>query len=534
MASLHSSDTGDSDRYTGDKPVSERDGAIPEATLALRHVSKTFDGVTVLSDVSLEIRSGEVHGLVGENGSGKSTLVKIVGGVHTPDSGSEVWVGGRRMALPIQVPQREGVAIIHQDLALVDGMTVADNVGISVGYDIAPFTAISRRREARVVRELASQLGITLEPSKSVGQLSPAERSVVAILRGLRSARHQSGDQVLILDEPTAALPRSESQKLLGTIRAMAEQGFGVVFISHRMQEVLDVCDRVSVLRSGKLVGTREARRSDEHEIVRLMLGYDLGDYYPDKHYSADKTLVVSIDGLTSDSLSDLKLEARAGEILGITGLAGMGQDDLPYLIAGGRPRAAGSIRVGGEQVDGSPREAKAHGVELVPANRQRDALWLEATASENLTLPFLGQHWRRGRLKLNEEQKFVLRKMTEFGVRPANPKLAASKFSGGNQQKVVMARALHTNPKVLLLHEPTQGVDPGAKKEILRMVRAAADDGRSVLVFSSDMEEMAEICHRVLIMKYGSVSSTLEGNQVTEANIIAACQSAVASPKVV
>jgi ribose transport system ATP-binding protein len=497
------------------------------ALLALHGVSKTFEGVTVLRDVSLDIRAGEVHGLVGENGSGKSTLVKILAGFHAPDRGSEIRVGGRRIGLPIRHPQRDGLAIVHQDLALVDTMSVADNVGISVGFDRRPYALIDRKREALSVRELASQFGLDIRPDRLVGDLSPAERAIVAVMRALRQTRHRVGNQLLILDEPTASLPKSESLTLLTVMRSLAERGFGVIFISHRMHEVLEVCDRISVLRAGRLVGTCDAVASSRQDIVRMMLGYDLGDFYPEKHTANDKPIALQVDRLSGASISSVSLTAHSGEILGVTGLAGMGQDDLPYLLAGGWRRTGGSATASGVRLSGTPRSARAAGVELVPGNRQRDGLWMAGTAAENLTLPFVRQHWRKSILRLRDERAFAMDQMSAFSVRPLNPDLHVSKFSGGNQQKLVIARALHLNPRVLLLHEPTQGVDPGAKKEILRLIRSAADAGTAVLVFSSDVEEVAQLCHRVLIMAFGLVDSTLGGTQVNEQAINSASQRA-------
>lgn len=504
--------------------------ALPP-TLTLRGVSKTFENVTVLKDVNLKIIPGEVHGLVGENGSGKSTLVKIIAGVYAPDHGSEIWIGERQITTPAWDARREGLAVIHQDLALVDSMSVSDNIGISVGFERAALAPVRRKREIRLVRELASQFGVDLKPDRLVGTLSPSERSIVAILRGLRRT-HRSGSQALILDEPTAALPKAESAKLLAIMRAMADSGFGVMFISHRMHEVLSVCDRISVLRGGRLVDTLEKPVADRDEIIRLMLGYDLGSFYPEKHISQDRQVVISVEQMSGPKSADVSLAVHAGEVVGVTGLAGMGQDELPYLIAGGHARAGGVIDVLGRPIDGTPRAARAAGVELVPANRARDALWLDATATENLTLSFLGQHWRQGRLRLREEKAFVMDQLNTFSVKPLNSELHMSKFSGGNQQKIVMARALHSKPRVLLLHEPTQGVDPGAKKEILRMVRTAADNGTAVLVFSSDVEEVAELCNRVLVMRHGAVDAELHGREVTEEGITAACQGAGRSTK--
>jgi len=486
--------------------------------VVLKDVSKSFDGVTVLDRVSLSILAGEVHGLIGENGSGKSTLVKILGGVHAPDRGSEIW---------LQRPN--GLAIVHQDLALVESMSVADNVGISTGFERALVAPISSRREAGIVRSLAEKFGISLDPERLVRELSPAERSVVAILRALRQLGEGSRGNVIVLDEPTAALPRGESIRLLELLRTMARNGTAVLYVSHRMSEVLSVCDRVSVLRSGSLVATQNSAESNESELTHLMLGYELGEFYPEKHVSANEAVRLEVRNLNHGAIAEVSFSAKVGEIVGITGLAGMGQDDLPYLIAGGRTRLNGEVRVDGRSVDGSARSARRAGIELVPGNRQRDALWLGGTAMENLTLPHLAKLWRGLRISAKRERELAESEMRQYAVRPMSPSLEITKFSGGNQQKIVLARVLRQKPRVLLLHEPTQGVDAGAKKEILNVVRAAADEGAAVVVFSSDSEEVAQLCHRVLIMRYGTVSAALAPGEVSEERILSLSQRASA-----
>ncbi|WP_298514924.1 sugar ABC transporter ATP-binding protein [uncultured Nocardioides sp.] len=493
--------------------------------VVLKNVSKSFEGVTVLHGVDLSILPGQIHGLVGENGSGKSTLVKILGGIHTPDRGSELFLHGTPVSLPVRNSQRHGMAIIHQDLALVESMSVADNVGIATGFERRPLSPIRLRRERRIVAALSKRFGLTLDPDQLVGELSPGEQSIVAVLRALRQLGTGGSGDLIVLDEPTAALPRGESIKLLELLRTMANNGTAVLYISHRMSEVLSICDQISVLRSGRMVATRNAAESNEAEIVELMLGLALGDFYTEKHVSRNETVRLDVLALGSGGLSNVTFQAHEGEILGITGLAGMGQDEIPYVIAGGRNRSAGEIQVDGTLVDGSVRAAKRAGVQLVPGNRQRDAFWLGGTAKENLTLPFLSRFWSPWGINSSRERDFTMKQMNSYGVRPKSPLLQITKFSGGNQQKIVMARAMSQHPNVLLLHEPTQGVDAGAKKEILEVVRRAAEAGTAVVVFSSDSEEVAQVCHRVHIMRYGSIAATLSGSDVTEDRIISLCQ---------
>ncbi|WP_405970763.1 sugar ABC transporter ATP-binding protein [Streptomyces sp. NBC_00988] len=498
-----------------------------KSAVRIRNLSKSFEGITVLDRIGFDIAPGEIHGLIGENGSGKSTLVKILGGVHTPDEGSICEVGQGPLEFPVTQPQNHGIAIIHQDLALCDEMSVAENIGISSGFDTAMLAPFRLSREAKLVRRLAGEFGFDVDPMARVATLTPAERSVVAILRGLRLVRQRRSDHILVLDEPTAALPHAESEQLLSIVRGLAEAGTAVLFISHRLHEVLDVCDRVSVLRSGRLVATVATSGTTDAELVRMMLGYEIGAFYPDRHIPEQDRDVLSVRGLGGGTVEDVTFGVGPGEIVGVTGLVGMGQEGLPYLINGHAARSTGTVVVNGAEVRNSVRAGRQAGIALVPGNRLRDSMWGDGTAAENLTLPFVTRFTRRGFLRHREEHHFVVSQLEKFDVRPRNPAQHITRFSGGNQQKVVLSRWLATEPRVLLLHEPTQGVDAGARKEIFEMIRRTADAGAAIVVFSSDVEEVAHVCHRVLVLRHGRVAAQLSENELSEDRLITACQGA-------
>lgn len=492
--------------------------------MTLRGMTKSFAGVTVLRDVDLDIAPGEVHALVGENGSGKSTLVKILAGVQAPDAGSAAWLWGAPLDFPVVRPHRQGLAVIHQDLGLVDGMSVAENIGVANGFDTRSLAPIRRRREDGLVRELSTAFGVDLSPGTHVSDLSPAERSLVAILRALRQFRGQRR-ALIVLDEPTASLPRAESLRLLSLVRSAADDGASVIFIGHRLEEVLSVSDRVSVLRSGSLVGTYRTSDVTQADVVRAMLGYELGDFYPDKEVVSDVPTALTVDGLSGGSIDGLTLQVRSGEILGITGLAGMGQEEVPYLLSGAIRRTAGSVVMDAGPVGPHLRDSQAAGMALIPGNRTRDAIWTEGTATENLTIPMLHRFCRRAVLRRKAERAFTEQVMASYTVRPSNEGLQLGRFSGGNQQKIVVARWLQERPKVLVLHEPTQGVDAGAKKDILGLVQRAASAGTAVVICSSDSEEVAQLCHRALVMRFGSVVSEIPREQLTQDAIVLATQ---------
>lgn len=494
------------------------------AGLSVRGISKTFSGVRVLDDVHIDVAAGSIHGLVGENGSGKSTLVKILTGVYKPDDDGVVEFGGQRLTFPVD-PATHGITVIHQDLGLAEELSVAENIGIASSFGTRVFLPLSWRRERAIVADLGKKYGLTLDPRARVKKLTPAERTLVAVLRALRPISAASGSQLIILDEPTAALPHEESKRLLSILRGLADSGVTVILISHHLHEVIDVAEHITVLRNGAVVGTFEAATTTTNALVETMLGYPLGAFYPERDTPETAAPRLSLKGLTSDIVSDVSLTVSPGEIVGVTGLAGMGQDDIPPLVYGFKKKHGGSVDVDGRVIGSSVSDALRAGVVMVPANRHRDAVWTLGSAQDNLTIPFLKQFTRKGYLQVKKERAFSRKTMLEFGVRPPVAGQLMTRFSGGNQQKMVMARALHLNPKVLVLHEPTQGVDAGAKKALFQLVRDAAASGAAILLVSSDFEEVAHMSHRVLIMRRGRVVEELPQTQLTEDRLLVASQ---------
>jgi ribose transport system ATP-binding protein len=499
--------------------------SLDSMALAASTVSKSFGGLTVLDRFSLNIEPGEVHGLVGENGSGKSTLVKVLAGIHAPDPGSEAAVWGQQMRFPVTDPQGYGLAVVHQDMGLVDTMTVAENIGVSSSFGARALLPIHRRLEHRVAEQTLERLGISIDPRVVLGELAPTERAAVGIARALREIGHQGQRHFLILDEPTAALPSEESRRLLEVVRSLARAGGAVLFVGHRLKEVLAVCDRITVLRNGSKVATVETDKTSEREVVALMLGYELESFYPRTHVVADASDVLRVDGISGNILSEVSFSVRAGEVVGVTGLSGMGHDELPYLVSGFAPRRGGSVAVDGRHIGRGIRAALRAGISLVPGNRQRDALWMQGTAQENLTVPFLRRFTTRLGLSPGRQRSFAAEQMRTFDVRPHTPRLLVQNFSGGNQQKMVLSRSLASNPRVLVLHEPTQGVDVGAKKELHQFIRNAANEGAGVLMCSSDAEEVAESCDRVLILRFGQIVSVLDRSELSRDRLAQAVQ---------
>ena len=498
-----------------------------DLALGVRSVSKRFGGVHALVDVDFQLRRGEILGLVGENGSGKSTLVKILSGYHTPERGASGEVFGQPLSFPVHNPGELGIAVIHQDLALVDEMTVVENLGVSSGYASSGLRPVRWRQERSRSIELLERFGVDVNPEARVGDLAPAERASVAIVRATRELSGHRQRHVLILDEPTSYLTGAEAERVMRVMRTVADSGSSVIFISHHLHEVVDVADRVVVLRDGRVVADVDTQTTTEARIIAHMLGRELGDFYParlDPAGTSDFAMIV--EHMAGEIVDDLSFELRHGEILGITGLAGMGQQELPYLVTGVQTPKSGVARRGdGRLLGGSPGATLRAGVVLVPGNRQRDGVWLDATAAENISLPVLRGYYRRGWLNGREEATRAKRLMQTFRVQPPIAHQRVANFSGGNQQKIVLAKWLQGEPEVLLLDEPTQGVDAGARKEILEIVRAATEAGAGVAIFSSDLEQLANVCTRVLVLWRGRAAAELVGDEITEDALLRACQ---------
>lgn len=496
------------------------------AALEVEGLAKSFDGVPALHPLDLTIPAGTVHGLVGQNGCGKSTLVKCLTGYHRPDSG-RVRVFGREVGLPVVEPARHGIAVIHQDVGLVNQMTVLENLGVNARYGARLLGPVNVRREKEIYRRLFERLDVELPFDARVADLSPAEHALVGVVRAMRlMSEGDLAHHLFILDEPTAYLSRTEAQRLTAFMRRVAAQGSSVIFISHRLNEVLENCDSVTVLRDGRAVlnaGTSGLTRS---ELVHHMLGRRLTEFYPDPPaLRPDASVGLRVDQLTGDVVRDFSIEVRAGEIVGFTGLAGMGQEELPQLLSGAKQPARGVISVGGRHVPpGDIPAAIAAGIALIPGNRHRDGCWLDATAAENVTLPALDQFRKRGRIVDWRAERAAARELLRgAGVRPFAPHLPLRLFSGGNQQKVVFGKWLNLEPKVLLLDEPTQGVDAGAARDLLDRVAQLAAEGTAVLIFSGDYEQIAVVCHRAQVLHHGEVIAELSGDDLTEHGLVEA-----------
>jgi ribose transport system ATP-binding protein len=506
--------------------------------LALHSLSKSFGGAQALCEVSFSVTPGEVHGLLGKNGSGKSTLVKILAGFHAPDPGGHLEFNGESVDLPLRPGdfRRLGMSFVHQNLGLVPSLTVLENLRL-VQLTAATSGFINWRAERAGAREALTRFGLDLDPGERVDRISPVERALLAIVRAfeeIEAARRLTGKPGLVLlDEPTPFLPAAGVAKLFTLIRSIAQLGSGVIFISHDIDEVMQITDRMTVLRDGVVAGELKTAKATHSQIVEMIVGRDLAKRPPvSRAKSIERPVLARIDNVSGKRLKPTSIVIARGEILGLTGLIGSGYEEVPYLVYGARPCQSGSIAVGSDLVvslpEMNPRRAMGLGFALLPGDRQGASGIDSLPIVDNVFLPDVARFFRAGRIRNGAMVKEARALGAAFEVRPNDPHLRLSALSGGNAQKVLVARWMNRNPRLLLLDEPTQGVDVGTRQQIFSALRAAADKGASVICASSDADQLAEICDRVLIFAKGGICAELTGADLTKDRITEACYASV------
>jgi ribose transport system ATP-binding protein len=496
--------------------------------LELCNLSKNFGGTKALRGVDLSLLPGEVHGLLGENGSGKSTLIKILAGFHDPDDG-ELLIDGRPVRLPLGPGQfRElGLSFVHQDLGLIESVSVLENLRVAELASSRSRFGISWRRERRRARETFDRYGLRLDPAAMVAELKPVERALLAIVRAIEEIHGvRAGEGVLVLDEPTVFLPREGIEVLFSLVRDAAAAGATVLFVSHDLDEVREITDRVTVLRDGAVVGTVGTRQTSEAAFVEMIIGRRLAQLGDVEHADlTERRVGISVERLSGSIVDEVSFEMHEGEIVGVTGLMGSGFEEIPYLLFGARAAHAGRLVVRGDDTDLTrltPTASTRAGIVLIPADRKTDGSVGSLPVVDNLALAVLDDYFNGFALELRRMRRETRALMHEFDVRPNDPSLPYGALSGGNQQKALLAKWFQTEPRLLLLDEPTQGVDVGARQQIFELIRAGVDErGMHVLCASSDYEQLALLCDRVIVFGRGRVWRELVGDDVTKDRII-------------
>lgn len=496
-------------------PASQHDHE--DVALAVESVTKTFGANRALSGVSMRVRRGEVHALAGGNGSGKSTLIKILAGVYRGDAGGTITVKGQRVAADDITPQwsrLHGMHFVHQDLGLFDQLSVAENIFAGSRYP-GQRGRVRWALMRQQAEETLERLRVPVSPRRLAGDLRPAERTLVAIARALHGGAHAG--HVLVLDEPTAPLPAAEVDALLDAVRRFAAAGEAIIYVSHRLDEVMQISDRVTVLRDGEVAARRITSEMDHAALVADIVGHRGGMTSTDAPAATVGLPVLEVSGLAGGPIKDVGFSVRRGEVLGIAGLAGSGRTTLLEMLFGARPRAAGSLCVAGTARDfRSPRDAIRGGIAYIPENRPRDAAFPDQGIQENLSAASL-RRFGLWRFRHRAERADARADVARLGIRALSSTVPLQDLSGGNQQKVVLGRWLRVPSKVILLDEPTQGVDIGARSDIYRLVRSAVAAGAAVVVVSSDFEELATVSDRVLVLSGGRITAERAGGATRE-----------------
>ena len=488
----------------------------PATSLELIEVSKRFPGTQALDDVNFSVHGGEIHALAGENGAGKSTLVKIIGGALAADTGHLEMDGKRRNFTSPRDARAAGIHVIHQELMLFPQLSVAENVflGMEAGLGV-----VRRGKWESEASEILNSFGHHIDSRQRVGELTVADRQMIEIARALAS-----NARVLVLDEPSAVIAGEEARVLMGRLREMRRLGVAIVYISHRLEEVFEIADRVTVLKDGRHVATRDVRDLTPDSLTVMMVGRTIdGVFPPAPARVSDADTLLSVRNLRSPPrVADGAFELKAGEILGLGGLAGSGRSELAAAIFGAAPVTGGQVRFAGEDVTGfSPGQMIGRGMGFLTEDRKSQGLLMQLDIAANISAPALSEFSRKGVFARRSELAMSEREISRLSIAAPNGEAPVATLSGGNQQKTLFSRWSRTSPKVLVLDEPTRGVDVGAKAEIYRMIRALSDIGVAILLISSELAELVGLADRVVVMREGRMTGSLEKAAISEEAIM-------------
>jgi len=494
--------------------------------LRLAGLGKAYGPVTVLSDVDLDIGAGEIHAIIGENGAGKSTLMRLISGHVKPTTGT-IALAGEQIVFPNPAAaEHAGIALVHQEILLADGLSVAEN--LFLGREITRNGIVDDRAMEAIAAERLADLGCTASPRDLVRQLPIAQRQLVQIARALLEDH-----RLVIFDEPTAVLTTTEVETLLGIVRGLRDRGVAILYISHRLNEVEALADRITVLRDGKMIGTYDAAAVTQEDMARLMVGRELAMLYPPKRGTSSQAPVLEIDHLSVPGfVHDASLVARPGEVLGLGGMIGAGRTELFEGLLGLRPAKVAEVRVNGKAVRiASVADGVDAGIGYLTEDRKGKGLLLRERLAPNLVLTALSRLHRKPYIEDRLETRELDRAVGEYDIRVRSKRLEAGQLSGGNQQKLLLAKIMMLDPKVVIIDEPTRGIDIGNKSQIYAFIDKLIRAGKACIVISSELQELVGLCDRILVMRAGSIVAEFAGDQITEQAVVLAATSGGSKP---
>ena len=484
--------------------------------LRMEKIVKTFPGVKALNNAAITVHAGEVMGFMGENGAGKSTLMNILGGVFPADSG-EIYIDGEKVSIhSVKESQNLGVAFIHQELALEPYLTIAENIFLGREKK-GRLGLVSKDKMAEAAKPFLERVGLNVDPNEFVGKLSIGQQQMVEIAKSF-----SLNAKILILDEPTSSLSEKEVDVLFKTIKDLKQQGLGIIFITHKMAEVFQLCDAVTIMRDGEFMGELQASECSESKLISLMVGRDLGNYYTRTFNKPGKIILEAKHICAGNRVTDCSFSVRSGEILGFYGLVGAGRSELMKAVMGLDPMKSGEVYLNGELVKHpNPLFRQKKGVALVPESRKTEGLLLKQSITFNISLPVLDRFMKHLRVDLKKEAEIVDEGINSLQIKAPSPNVNCLTLSGGNQQKVLLAKWLATNPKVLILDEPTRGIDVGAKAEIYTIINNLAKEGLAIILISSEMPEVMNMSDRVIVMSESYITGELSHEDFSQELIL-------------
>lgn len=484
--------------------------------IEMRGIDKSFGGNAVLKNAGFLLEGGEIHALMGENGAGKSTLMKILTGVYTKDAGTVIVDGQEVCYKNPQEAEKAGIVFIHQELNVLFDLTVEENMFL--GKEIHNRFGVCDKKAMRAqVKQILDKLGVNIAPGEVMSNLSVGQQQMIEIAKAL-----MVDAKVIIMDEPTAALTQSETEVLFKVVKSLREKGVSIVYISHRMEEIFELCDRITILRDGSYIATKAIKDTDMNDVVKMMIGREIGERYPQRDCKIGDVML-EVQNLTCPGVFEkVSFQVRAGEVLGVSGLMGAGRTEIMQAIFGNMPHVTGKIMVDGVEVQNkSPQQAMKNGIGFITEDRKVEGLMLEESIMKNISMANLGRISKHGVLDKKAEQDLVKRGIEELHIKCFAPQHECDNLSGGNQQKVVFAKWIYTDPKVLILDEPTRGVDIGAKKEIYNIINDLAAKGVAIIMVSSELPEVLGMSDRIMVVREGMVRGVLDKEEADQENIM-------------